>query len=136
VLKLTILCATCVTTTGFLVGMFIPRLAVSAFTTDETLIGLSANGLRIILMCFPLVGFQMVTSNFFQSIGIAKKAIFLSLTRQVLFLLPCVLLLPLWLGADGIWWSMPISDLLASVTAAVLLYRQLREFKRHKMNQI
>jgi putative MATE family efflux protein len=136
VLKLTILCATCVTTTGFLVGMFIPRLVVSAFTTDETLIGLSANGLRIILMFFPLVGFQMVTSNFFQSIGIAKKAIFLSLTRQVLFLLPCVLLLPLWLGADGIWWSMPISDLLASVTAAVLLYRQLREFKRHKMNQI
>jgi putative MATE family efflux protein len=136
VLKLTILCATCVTTSGFLVGMFIPRLVVSAFTTDETLIGLSANGLRIILMCFPLVGFQMVTSNFFQSIGIAKKAIFLSLTRQVLFLLPCVIFLPLWLGADGIWWSMPISDLLASVTAAVLLYRQLHEFKRHKINQI
>jgi putative MATE family efflux protein len=136
VLKLTILCATCVTTTGFLVGMCIPRLAVSAFTTDETLIALSAKGLRIILTCFPLVGFQMVTSNFFQSIGIAKKAIFLSLTRQVLFLLPCVILLPLWMGADGIWWSMPISDLLASVTAAVLLYRQLREFKRHKMNPI
>jgi putative MATE family efflux protein len=136
VLKLTILCATCVTTTGFLVGMCIPRFVVSAFTTDEALIDLAANGLRIILCFFPIVGFQMVTGNFFQSIGIAKKAIFLSLTRQVLFLLPCVILLPLWLGADGIWWSMPISDLLASVAAAILLYRQLREFKRHKMNPV
>ena len=75
-----------------------PELAVSAFTTHEGLIQLSATGLRIVVIFFPIIGFQMVTSNFFQSIGMAGKAIFLSLTRQLLFLLPSIILLPLCLG--------------------------------------
>ena len=82
VLKLTIYGATTVTTTGFLVGELMPELAVSAFTTHEGLIQLSATGLRIVVIFFPIIGFQMVTSNFFQSIGMAGKAIFLSLTRN------------------------------------------------------
>lgn len=132
VLKITILAATAVTTTGFLVGECIPEWTVSAFTTDETLIRLSAMGLRITVLFFPIIGFQMVTSNFFQSIGMAGKAIFMSLTRQLLFLLPGILVFPLWWGASGIWWSMPISDLAASLVASVMLYRQLREFRTHK----
>ena len=129
VLKLTIYYATAVTTFGFLVGMLVPRLVVSIFTSDEELINLSAQGLRIVVLFFPIIGFQMVTSNFFQSIGMASKAIFLSLTRQVLILLPCLLILPRFWGAAGVWYSMPVSDLLASLIALFMLVGQFRQFK-------
>ena len=129
VLKLAIWGATAVTTFTFLVGELVPELTVSIFTTDEGLISRAAEGFRISVLLFPIVGFQMVTSNFFQSIGMANKAIFLSLTRQLLFLLPCLIVLPRFMGAAGIWWSMPISDLIASIVAAVLLYKQFQAFK-------
>jgi hypothetical protein len=130
VLKLTIIFATVVTTSGFLMGMLIPELVVSIFTSDEELIAISARGLRVVVMFFPIIGFQMVTSNFFQSIGMASKAIFLSLTRQMLFLLPALIILPRFFGAAGVWYSMPFSDLLASLVALVMLVRQFRKFKR------
>ena len=129
VLKLTIIYATCVTTFGFLVGMLAPNLVVGIFTSDAELTELSATGLRITVMFFPIIGFQMVTSNFFQSIGMAGKAIFLSLTRQMLILLPCLLILPHFFGAAGVWYSMPVSDLLASLIALVMLVYQFRKFK-------
>ena len=131
VLKLAIWGATAVTTFTFLVGELIPELTVSIFTTDEGLISRAAEGFRIAVLVFPIVGFQMVTSNFFQSIGMANKAIFLSLTRQLLFLLPCLIILPTFMGAAGIWWSMPISDTIASIVAAILLYKQFQAFKAH-----
>ena len=130
VLKLTIIGATCVTTLGFLIGELAPRLAVSVFTDDPELVRLSAEGMRIVFFCFPIIGFQMVTSNFFQSIGMASKAIFLSLTRQMLFLLPALIILPRFFGAAGVWYSMPVSDLLASLVAMVMLVSQFRKFKR------
>ena len=129
VLKLTIIFATVVTTSGFLMGMLVPELVVSIFTSDEELIAISARGLRVVVMFFPIIGFQMVTSNFFQSIGMASKAIFLSLTRQMLFLLPALIILPRFFGAAGVWYSMPFSDLLASLVALVMLVRQFRKFK-------
>lgn len=129
VLKLTIIYATCVTTFGFLVGMLAPNLVVGIFTSDAELTELSATGLRITVMFFPIIGFQMVTSNFFQSIGMAGKAIFLSLTRQMLILLPCLLILPYFFGVAGVWYSMPVSDLLASLIALVMLVYQFRKFK-------
>ena len=130
VLKITIIYATVVTTVGFAVCMAFPHLVVSIFTTDTELVEISAYGLRIVVLFFPFIGFQMVTSNFFQSIGMAGKAIFLSLTRQLLILIPCLLILPRFWGADGVWYSMPLSDLLASVIAGVMLYRQFKAFKR------
>lgn len=129
VLKLTIIYATCVTTFGFLVGMLAPNLVVGIFTSDAELTELSATGLRITVMFFPIIGFQIVTSNFFQSIGMAGKAIFLSLTRQMLILLPCLLILPHFFGVAGVWYSMPVSDLLASLIALVMLVYQFRKFK-------
>ena len=131
VLKLAIYGATIVTTITFLVGELMPEIPVSLFTTDEGLITRAATGFRIVVLFFPIVGFQMVASNFFQSIGMASKAIFLSLTRQLLFLLPCLIILPLFMGANGIWWSMPISDAVSSLVAAVLLYKQFQLFKNH-----
>ncbi|MDR1004602.1 MAG: MATE family efflux transporter, partial [Prevotellaceae bacterium] len=130
VLKQTILLGTIVTTGGFLISIFAPRVVVSLFTSDEELIRLSINGLRITLLCFPIVGFQMVTSNFFQSIGMAGRAIFMSLTRQLLFLLPCLLILPHFFELDGVWYSLPTADLLASIVAGFMLYSYFRKQRK------
>lgn len=130
VLKLTIYSATCVTTAGFLIGELCPHLVASAFTTDAEMIDLAAKGMRILVICYPIIGFQMVTTNFFQSLGMAKKSIFLSLTRQLLFLLPGLVFLPPWLGVNGVWYSMPLADLLASIITAWMLWTQLRKFKQ------
>lgn len=131
VLKYTIICGVSVTTTGFLLCELMPRQIAFLFTDNEELIGLAARALRIVLLLFPLVGFQIVTSNFFQSIGMAKKAIFLSLTRQMLFLIPFLLILPRIYGDTGVWMSMPLADTAAIVVASVMLTRQLRKFRSH-----
>ena len=128
-LKLTIIYATGVTTFGFIIGMLFSDTVVGIFTSDAELIELSAKGLRIVVMFFPIIGFQMVTANFFQSIGMAMKLIFLSLTRQMVVLLPCLLILPRFFGAAGVWYSMPISDLLASLIAGTMLVWQFRKFR-------
>jgi len=128
VLKLTILLATAVMTTGFGIGELFPRTVASLFTKEKELIDIVVPGMRIMLIFFPIVGFQMVTSNFFQSIGMPGKAIFMSLSRQVLFLLPCLLILPPIFGVKGVWYSMPLSDLMASIIAAFLLLTQYRKF--------
>ena len=128
-LKLTIIYATGVTTFGFIIGMLFSDTVVGIFTSYAELIELSAKGLRIVVMFFPIIGFQMVTANFFQSIGMASKAIFLSLTRQMVVLLPCLLILPRFFGAAGVWYSMPISDLLASLIAGTMLVWQFRKFR-------
>jgi Na+-driven multidrug efflux pump len=91
---------------------------------------MAAEGLQIVLICFPIIGFQMVAGNFFQSIGMAHKAIFLSLTRQLIFLLPFLLLLPHFLGVKGIWYSMPSADFAASLVSAFMLRAQFRTFKQ------
>lgn len=129
VLKQTIFYATMVTTTGFVLGMLFPEMLMRIFTTDEELLRISSEGLRIIVVFFPIIGFQMVTANFFQSIGLARKAIFLSLSRQLLILLPCLLILPTFYGVKGVWYSMPVFDLLSSILAAMMLFYQLRTFK-------
>ena len=103
---------------------------MSAFTNDPELIRLSVEGMRIVFICFPIIGFQMVATNFFMSIGMAGKAIFLSLSRQLLFLLPGLALLPVWMGVDGVWTSMPVSDFLATVAAVVMYVYQIRKFRR------
>jgi putative MATE family efflux protein len=127
VLKLTIFLATGVMTVGFLISELFPHAVASVFTKDQDLIDKAATGLRIVMTFFPIVGFQMVASTFFQSIGMPGKAIFMSLTRQVLFLLPCLLILPSFFGIKGVWYSMPLADLMASIIAAYLLISQYRK---------
>ncbi len=94
VLRLTIMYATIVMVFGFLIGELTPWYIASAFTSDIHLTEAAVNGLRIVMLTFPIIGFQMVTGNFFQSIGQAKKAIFLSLSRQIIFLLPFLIIFP------------------------------------------
>jgi putative MATE family efflux protein len=129
VTKLAILCGTGVTTFGFLVCEIFPSIMIKLFTTRPELIAESVFGMRIIFSIFPLVGFQMVATNFFLSIGLSQKAIFLSMTRQILFLIPCLLILPQSLGTLGVWISMPISDFISTVVTAIVLIRQFGKFK-------
>ena len=130
VLKKTLFLATGVMTLGFLIGEFSPHAVASVFTTDKTLINMASEGLRIVIVFFPIVGLPMVTANFFQSIGMAGKAIFLSLTRQLIFLLPCLIILPMIFGLKGVWYSMPASDLASSTISAFMLVSQFRKFRQ------
>ena len=133
VLRLAIIAATIITTTGFAVGFFFAGPCVSIFAKDAPeLVREATRGLRITVLLFPLIGMQIVSTAFFQSIGYAGKSIFLSLTRQLLFLLPLLLLLPRFFDDKvlGVWLAMPISDALASVFSAVMLLVYIRKFKR------
>ena len=134
VLKKSILFATIVMVAGFVFVQLFPHAVVAIFTTDADLVDLSVVGLRLTFVMYPIVGFQMVTSNFFQSIGMAGKAIFLSLSRQLIILLPCLLILPSFWGVNGVWMSFPISDFCAAVVAGVLLWKQFRLFKAEAAN--
>ena len=124
--------ATVVTTICFAIGMFIPRLAAGIFTHDEALLGMSAEGMRILTIGFPIVGFQMIGTNFFQSLGMVKKSVILSLSRQILFLIPLIYALPLWHGSNGVWLSFPISDILSATLTAILLRRLFKKFNQLK----
>lgn len=130
VLRYTLIGGTTVTTCGFLIGEFFPELCVRMFTSDPDLISRSVDGMRLMLMVFPFVGAQMVTTNFFQSIGQAHKSIFLSLTRQLLFLIPLLIILPPLWGVKGVWLAMPISDAISCVVAGTLLTVQYKKFKK------
>lgn len=124
--------ATIVTTICFAIGMFIPRLAAGIFTHDEALLSMSAEGLRILTIGFPIVGFQMIGTNFFQSLGMVKKSVILSLSRQILFLIPLIYALPLWYESNGVWMSFPISDILSAALTAILLRRLFKKFNQLK----
>ncbi len=130
VTKLTMMWAVGVATVGFLMCQLFPSAIVRVFTEYDELINESVYGLHIVFAVFPIVGFQMVATNFFLSIGMSKKAIFLSLTRQMLFLIPCLLILPPLMGTLGVWISIPIADTTATIVTTIVLINQFRKFKQ------
>ena len=120
-----------VTSICFVIGMFFPRFACGIFinTTDGTeMLDIAERGLRLFTIMFPIVGLQMIGTNFFQSLGLVKKSIILSLSRQLLMLLPALYLLPMWVGTDGVWLSFPVSDLLSTILTIILLRRLFKKF--------
>ncbi len=119
-----------ITTIGFLVAELCPRLIASAFTSDEEMINLSITGFRLFMLAFPIVGMQIVASNFFQAIGKAKIAIFLSLTRQLLFLIPALYLMPLILELNGVWLSTVVADFLSAFVSLWVLVVAIKEMKK------
>lgn len=129
-LKYGILIATCLTTVGYIIGTFLPSFMASLFTRDLELQAIATKALRISVTMFPIIGFQIVVTNFFQSIGKAKISIFLSLTRQFLFLVPSLLFLPPIFGLTGAWASMPVSDGLSTIVSAFTIFFFIRKFKR------
>ena len=134
--KLSVYCATCVMGVLWLFGVIWPEGFIRLFTHDELLIAQSIVPARIMLCVMFAIGFPMMTGNFYTSIGMARKAIFLSLTRQVLFLIPLIISLPYlfnslgWEPIWGVWWALPISDSLSVITAAIVINRDMRKFKR------
>ena len=130
VLNLALVSAVCIMTVGWLIAMIIPHYCARIFTDNETLVNMSARAIRIDMFFFPFVGFQMVIINFFQCIGKVKISIFLSLSRQLLFLLPLLYVLPMFYDIDGVWYSLPSSDLVASIIAGVMMVIFMRKFKK------
>ena len=131
VLRLSIMAGACITSTGFIICELFPHAVVSIFTDDEQLIGIAARSVRICVAVFPIVGIQIVIGNFFQSIGMAKMSIFLSLTRQLIYLLPGLLIFSHYFGLDGVWICQPVSDFLAFVTAVLALWWYIRKQRVH-----
>lgn len=119
---------TCAYATGVMVIVFVlgegfPELVTRMFTHDPVLISQTIRPMRIICSTMLIIGFQMVAGNLFTSIGKAGKSIFLSLTRQVIYLIPLTLFLPMAFAEplDGVWWAIPISDTLSAITAVIVL---------------
>ena len=122
--------ATVITSVGFLMGVFLPQMLATAFTTDPYLLEIAERGIQISMLAFPIIGFQIVVSNYFQSIGQAFKALILSLIRQILFLIPGFLILPRFFGLDGVWAAAPVSDVVSAVVSIFFLVHLTRGLNR------
>ncbi|MBU3093028.1 MATE family efflux transporter [Clostridium sp. CF011] len=129
-LRLAIIAATTITTTGFIIIQVFPKQIISLFNKDPELIVIGSHGIRIYLFMLPIIGFQIVSSNYFQAIGKAKISIFLGLSRQVILLIPLLFILPRFFGLDGVWLSGPSSDALASIITAVFIFVEIRHLNK------
>lgn len=121
---------------GFVIAILFPELVVRAFTDDPEMISVASRAIRIVMCAMIGVGFQITTTQFFQSIGKAKKAMLLSLSRQVIFLIPLLIILPPFMGLDGIWWANPISDAVSIVLSIVLYTRYMKKLERKERETI
>lgn len=131
-LKLAILGATSIVTLGFIIVQLFPEALISLFGKNEAeLIAVGSHGIKIFLSMLPVIGFQVVSSNYFQAVGKPKYSIFLSLSRQVIVLIPMLLILPNIFKLNGVWMAGPVSDLIASIITAIFLLREM-----HKLNHL
>jgi putative MATE family efflux protein len=131
VLKLAVITGTAICAVGFFIAMFLPEQCARMFTTDQELIEKSVVAMRYNMALFLIIGAQMVITNFFQSIGKAKVSVFLSLSRQMLILVPLIAILPPLMGLGGIWLALPVSDGLAAIMAYVMLWIYVKRFKSY-----
>ena len=132
VLWLAIAVATSILLVGWALSLLFPRQLARIFTTDKTLIEMAARGIKLNMLVFFVVAGQAVITNFFQCIGKVRISIFLSLTRQLILLIPMAYILPLFLGLDGVWYSMAASDLGSALMTWPILFVFLRKFKYHE----
>ena len=115
---------------GFVLGVFFPQIFVKTFNPSPELATTSANALRIITCMLPLVGYQIVVTNFFQCIGMASKSIFLSLTRQFIFLIPLLFILPPIFNLNGVWAALPTADFLSTILTTIMISWQMNKFRK------
>lgn len=127
---LAVLAASILTVAGSAVAIFCPQLVSRIFTSDTGLIECTDRALRTALLAFAVVGFQIISTTFFQSIGNATKSIIVGLLRQVIFLIPLLIILPGHLGVEGVWYTFPISDLLATVVTFAMVIVTFRQISR------
>lgn len=126
---LAVAAATVVTLVGWAFGMTLPRGIARAFVSDASLVDFTAHALSTAMIWFWVVGFQIVATTYFQAIGKISTSIWLSLVRQVIFLLPLLMILPRYFGLEGIWMTFPVSDVLATIVTAALIRHSLRKMK-------
>lgn len=136
-LKLAVTAGITIATVGFIVIQCFPEFLISIFNKkDAELIAIGAHGIRIDMIVLPVIGFQIISSNYFQAIGKAKIAIFLSLSRQVILLIPMLIILPPIFKLDGVWMAGPISDILSSIITGTFLYRDMRMLDSNVQNKV
>ena len=133
VLKKAIIFATITMSCSFILCEFIPHLPVMMFTNDPKLTDITINGMKIIVLMSPIVGFQIVVANFFQSIGMAKKSIFISVSRQLVMLVPFLIIFPEFWGTDGVWASIATADGISTIIAAIMLWRYYSNLNNMRM---
>ncbi len=122
--------ASCHTLAAFLFLMVCPQVIIALFSKDPELIEKGSHVTRVMVLCLPLVGFQIVGASMFQALGKAMPSLFLSMSRQILFLVPLLLALPMWFGLSGVWVSFPLADSLSCVVTALWVAYQMRELDR------
>lgn len=133
-LKLATLAATAITGFAFLLTQFATVPLISIFNTDPELVKITSFGMKIFLCMLPVIGFQVISANYFQAVGKAPKAMFLSLLRQVIVLIPLLIILPKFFGLTGVWLAGPIADFTASVVTAIFLYNEIKHLNEsHEM---
>ena len=132
-LWLSIAAATTILFIGWSLAMLFPRQIARVFATDPTLLDMSAHGIVINMLVFFVVGSQAVITNFFQCIGKVKISIFLSLSRQLIMLLPLAYVLPLFWQLDGVWYAMPFSDFASFAMTIPILWWYLRRLRAHPL---
>jgi putative MATE family efflux protein len=133
-LRLSLIAATLISVASFIIIETIPGLIVKMFNTDSPeLYQISVHGLRLVILALPVVGFQVVASHFFQAIGKAKIALFATLFRQVIGLIPLLYILPEFWGITGIWLAFPVADTLSAIVVSVFLVKEWRRL--HRMSE-
>ncbi len=133
-LKLAIIAGTTISTFGFIMTQFLTVPLIKIFNNDPELVAIATKGMRIFLSMLPVIGFQIISANYFQAVGKAPKAIFLSMLRQVIVLIPLLLILPKFFGLTGVWFAGPIADLTASLMTAFFLFNEMRHLDdRHNL---
>lgn len=125
--------ATIIVVIGWIITQSAPQVLIAIFNNDPELVGIATNGIKIYLLMMPLVGFQVISSNYFQSIGKAKISMFLSLLRQVILLIPCILILPKIFGLNGIWLSGAVCDGLSSLITGIIFFYSVKKLKAEEV---
>ncbi|WP_297436142.1 MATE family efflux transporter [uncultured Clostridium sp.] len=131
-----VIAATIIVTLGWICIEIFPEMFIKLFNNDESLVAVATNGLRIYLCMLPVIGFQIICANYFQATGKAKIAMFLSLLRQVIFLIPLMLILPKFLGLNGVWIAGAISDFASSIVTAIFIRREIKLLNRLEEKQV
>jgi len=133
--KYGVIAATIIVTVGFIVIEAASELLVKVFNNDPSLIEVTSHGMRIFLLMLPFVGGQVIVTNYFQSIGKVKISMLLSLLRQVIILIPCLLIIPMFKGLDGVWIAGATSDFLSVIITYVVFVRKSKELVENKKSQ-
>ncbi len=135
-LKLAIMAATSICLVGFVLTQFFTVTLIKIFNSDPELLKVASYGMKVFLSMMPLLGAQIVSANYFQAVGKAPKAMFLSLLRQVIVLIPMLLILPHYFGLKGVWFAGPISDATAFIVTVIFLLVEMRHLEdSHDLHQ-